>query len=274
MSEALTPQTFSILLSPQQSGELSPITDSRFVGAHDIKGCSVSTTVRDVRHGRYTDGISGESHAACAILLKFNFTNHLSKRIQKIKICLSFSASQPSPITSQSPINASVPELRLYEPSFGRSKATSLKITLDRCASASFGMDTGAKIGGDVSKTVEKEKSFSAWLSASQEATDTVSWYLSENAQEKQGIPSELNCAVVIRTDGVPFTASVKFTAGIRGTFGTFRGSKAAFVDEDYFLNRKSVMNVDDVGLLDDMGSEKFGDWIKSSANNSWIVQE
>jgi hypothetical protein len=270
MSAEECPQTFSILLEEQQSNELSPISDAKFVGSDEIRGCRISTTVSDVRYGKYADGITGEAHTACVVLLKFNFSNQLSRRIQKMSISLTFSPSQSSPTTAE---GRGVPELRLFEPSSGRSQTTRVIITLDTTADASLGFNPGGKIGGEISRSIEREKISYAWLSSSQVATHTVIWDLIENAQEKQGIPSELNCAVVIRTDGVPFTASVKFEAKVRGKFGKFRGSKVAFVDENFFLNRTSAID-GEVGLLDDMGSEKFGEWVKNKTSNSWMVVE
>jgi hypothetical protein len=273
MSAEEGPRTFSILLEPEQSVELSTVSDAKFVGAQDIGGCRVSTTVSDVRYGRYVDGIDGEARVACVIVLKFGFAGHWSKRIKKVKVSLCFSASQPASASSDGDASEdAVPELRLWEPSSGRSQTTSVRTTLAKSASASLGINSGTRIGGDLSRSIETEKIASASLTSVKETLNTVSWDLKENTQEKQGIPSELNCAVVIRTDEVQFTASVKFIAQIRGKYAWYRGTKTSLIDSSYLQNRQSPLSAEEVGLLNDMDSDKFTEWIKSKANNGWIV--
>jgi hypothetical protein len=48
----------------------------------------VSTTISDVRYGRYVDGIDSTTRVACVIVLKFSFARHFSKRIKNnIYVC-------------------------------------------------------------------------------------------------------------------------------------------------------------------------------------------
>lgn len=283
MSAEPFPQTFSILLSPPHSGELSPVSDASFISSDEIKGCRVSTTVSDVRYGHYTDGMArdegeavGERRTSCIVFLKFGFANNLSRRIKEIEISVSFLPVQAPPTISSgggSPGPSTVtPQVRLYEPSSGRSEATSVRITLERTATGTLGMNAGTTVGGGLSRSVETEGVFSAWLNSIQSGINAVIWSLEENSQQRRGVPPELNCAVVLRTDGMPFTASVQFEAKIRGTLGSYKGAKALLIDSSHLKKRQSALPPEEEDLLNNMDTDRFGEWVKTKAQNSWMV--
>jgi hypothetical protein len=267
------PHTFSVPLQQEKSGELSGVSDATFVGADDVGDFSVSTTISDVRYGEYTDGIDSTTRAACMIVLKFGFAQHFSKRIKKLSIKLSFSPEAQSPSQPIAPDGAAsekclVPELRLYEPSSGRGRSN----PVTRSFGQSAGISVGLGIGGGVHISSAREQTAAVRLDSIQESHDAVRWLLQENTCEKKGIPSELNCAVVLRTDSKPFVGSVKFTAQIRSVYWNYTGSKTSLIDSSHFRNRLSRLSEEKRDLLGEMGSDQFRAWVKENVSNDWIV--
>jgi hypothetical protein len=300
------PQTICVQLAAVKESELGFVRDASYVGSEKIRDSVVSITVTDTRNGRYP-GNRDVPRDACVILLKFGFASNFGKRIATMTITVAFSPAeepaaggQPSspipPIPSpprQIPGGATagaapaeeaeeeeqedeaatpVPEVRLYEPSSGQGKSTTATVSVEGSAQLSLGGGLGVGIGGKAHRATRTKQTAATTLQSMKEDHGVVVWRLDENQQAQDGIPSELNCAVVLRTGGQPFVASVQFRAKIESRHWSYSGRGEAFIASSHFRHRRSGLSVEEQGLLENMDSDDFLAWVRGKASNAWIV--
>jgi len=278
--EVSLPSTILVPLLAAQSGELSTIGNATFAGCHSLDSANdllVSTTISDVRYGHYYDAADGVERDACLVIVKFDFSQHFRKRIKHLTIQLSFSpvpTADPMPGSGAANLApGSGPEIRLYEPVFGRGQPSSATVAFETSAGISVGLGSTGVIKGDIHRSSEREHSASARLSSFQETTDTVCWRVQENRHEKDGIPPGLNCAVVLRANA-PFVGSVAFTAQVRSAFWKYTGRRTALIESKHFRNRTGGLSEAEHDLLRHMERDEFGDWVKEQTRNAWVVSE
>lgn len=209
----------------KEIGPDSSHANQRSFGRRGVRG-----NVVHLEHGTYAGG------PASLISMKFYFLHdgaESSGRFNKAEIRVSFDKILDEDIA---PEKASVPAVKHFSPSLIQGRPTQALVS----ERASVGLDAsvapavasvaglGASVGYSSTHTFDREYQVKIkgipWCSSShnKEVENTVIWKLTENAKQAEGIPLELNVALLVQHDGFPFEGTVEIKAWTKSNVRLF----------------------------------------------------
>jgi hypothetical protein len=265
------PATILVELELSESNLLGQVADAAHVDTKNLSRCEISTTINNIRYGTYTS--QGVPHEACVIFFCFEVGKQRKRaeRLKELEIQLSVfrAPGAPPPHAAEAGL-----EIRLREPERGRSKATTQVVNRRIGAGGEVGYQFAGVNGGFVREEQQEELYYTSVESTRRgTASRVLSFRLSENGMLKDGVPEVFECALVLRTDGIPFSISAEFEAMLDGSLFTKRKKAQVMIGESYVQRRLPSKGTDDACTgLDDMDSEKFKAWMKGQLHNQWMV--
>jgi hypothetical protein len=265
------PATILVELELGESNLLGQVADAKPVGTENLGRCEISTTINNIRYGTYTS--QGVPHEACVIFFCFEVGRQRTRaeRLKELEIQLEIfrAPGHPPPYAADACL-----EIRLREPERGRSKATKRDIRRQINAGAEVSCQVAGVNGGLAREEQQEELYYTSLESTRRDSTSRqLGFRLRENGMLKDGVPEVFECALVLRTDGIPFSISAEFEAMLQGSLFTKRKKTRVVIGESYVQRRLPSKGTDDICTgLDDMDSEKFKAWMKGQLHNQWMV--
>ena len=199
--------------------------NQREFGRRGVRG-----NIVHLEHGVYA------GRPASLIGIKFFFLHdgaESSGRFTKAEIKVAFDKILDEDIA---PVSASVPAVKLFCPVLIQGRPTQALIS----EKASVSLDAsvapavasiaglGASAGYSSTHTFEREYQVKIkgipWCSSShnKEVENMVVWNIIENAKQAEGIPSDLNVALLVQHDGFPFQGTVEIKATTKSNLRLF----------------------------------------------------
>ncbi|MCJ1358343.1 MAG: hypothetical protein MMC33_008342 [Icmadophila ericetorum] len=185
------------------------------------------------------------------------------QRIKELDIVLSvFRAQLP---------DVDIPTARGSAPTGNHPKALEIRFREPKRGRTASSIFKGVNSGYTTSK--EQDVSDCGSFESIPRNKRTVAFRLKENAMLKDGVPPTLNCAIVLRTDGIPFSIQAEFTA-ILPHLGSLFTKKAI---DKVLIWESSVQrghDSEDRAELKNMDSTIFMEWIKRHelVQNEWMI--
>lgn len=209
----------------KEIGPDSSHANQRNLGRRGVRG-----NVVHLEHGIYAD------RPASLISMKFFFLHdgaQSSGRFNKAEIRVSFDKILDEDIA---PATASVPAVKHFSPSLIQGRSTQAliseraSVSLDASVAPAVASvaSLGASAGYASTHTFDREYQVRItgipWCSSShnKEVENTVIWKLTENAKQAEGIPLELNVALLVQHDGFPFQGTVEIKAWTKSNMRLF----------------------------------------------------
>ena len=204
----------------RKSGHLGPpkeITSTSSNATHrglSIVRCGARSKVTHLQHG-----ICGGKPASLICFRLFFRFDSSSSRFTKTEVKVSFErqeSQEPASGPSELPLVAKFAPVhvrgRVTEAAISQKMSTSLDASIAPTAASIFGI--GPSIGYERVRDFKKEYSMEIkgipWPSGDEDVENMVIWKVAENARQADGIPNELNVAVVVQHDGKPFHGVVE----------------------------------------------------------------
>ena len=273
------PLTSTVELQLSNVNLFKVVADTRHIDTSALGRCEISTSISNIEYGSYSS--HGETHEACVVFFCFEMAGQRKsgQRIKELDIVLSvFRAQLPDvdiPTARGSAPTGNHPkalEIRFREPKRGRTASSHQRVSSKVNIGGQIGYQS---IGVNSGYTTSKEQDVSDCGSFESIPRNkrTVAFRLKENAMLKDGVPPTLNCAIVLRTDGIPFSIQAEFTA-ILPHLGSFFTKKAI---DKVLIEESSVQrghDSEDRAELKNMDSTIFMEWIKRHelVQNEWMI--
>jgi hypothetical protein len=265
------PATILVDLELGESNLLGEVADAKHVRTENLGRCEISTTINNIRYGTYIS--QGVPHEACVIFFCFEVGRQRTgaERLKELEIQLEIFRARgpPPPCAAEACL-----EIRLREPKRGRSKATKQDIKKQINMGAEVGCQF-ASVNGGLAREEQQEELYYTSLESTRRGSTSrqLGFRLSENGMLKDGVPEVFECALVLRTDGIPFSISAEFKAMLEGSLFRKSEKTRVLIGESYVQRRLPGKGTDDTCTgLDDMDSEKFKAWMKGQLDNQWMV--
>ena len=276
LTMAFTPITTRTELELENLNLLNSIADAQHVDTASLRKCEISTTINNIQYGTYT--AQDERHEACVIFFCFEIVGQQrsDQRIKELDITLSvFGAPSTAEHTTAPPSKGAVLEIRLRDPTRGQTMPSRQHVSSQLKVGGVAGYQfAGVNTGYSTSK--QQEVSNWALLESHLRNKRTVNFRLRENSMLKDGVPSPLECAVVLRTDRLSFSIGADFTASIPylGNILTKKATAKVLMGENLVRRKESTTSngrsVPDE--LQDMASDDFLKWMRANIRNEWIA--
>ena len=251
---------------PQQLG----VGNSQLVGTAELLKCTVATTIRDLRLGTFADGETKEKkHKAVVIVFEFEFLQDRrswkpGRRLESVKIDLGVYYGDDAAdgdwgklkIAGRYPISA-------------EGAGTPKQITHTAGVSLEPTILLGTSVGNG---TVGRESAYTLTqkekVASFQPGDESMHWKLGEEGVNEHGVPDRFAGAVLIRTDGVPYSLKIEFTAYALKRW--YKGKAAIEIDSPLLWVRQAREH----GEADwhDFDSAEFKEWVKGKTENTWAV--
>ncbi|KAL4869001.1 hypothetical protein BDV12DRAFT_168732 [Aspergillus spectabilis] len=262
-------------LEPLPSEQLG-IGDSELISTSQLRKCTVSTTVSDVRRGYFVDGRDpSKRHEASVVVLAFEFG---SQRRDSWKSWKSMShvtvKVNVDEVVDDGGNQANEDEADLLIAShYPRSaQGVDTSVSLTKGVTATLSPSANGFAVGSVSIGREKSYSASSAITLSSYAGGNLCrvWELSEDTVLKRGVPDAFCCAVLLRTGGRRFELQVEFIAEFASPIVKVRrgGEVVVPIPERYLAERQNWTH--EQVRWDDFDSDEFGKWIKAKTINDW----
>jgi hypothetical protein len=284
--------SFTLNLTPNKSQELGPIVETHALEAHRVGNCWIATTITDVQFGRFKGENDESSKEACVVYFRFTFGQMNHERIEEVTIRLTFKqggnaaagggrsglfgwwarrSARQQPTTTPSATSSLKIIHREPESWIGRTSTRAVVAEVTAGTSVDLApFQGGPSIGGNAgfSRNTSYGQGRSASLTTLCDSAAVLVCVLRENEIEKQGVPSDYRCAVVLKTDGVDFSGHVEFGARL-GKGLRLTAKKDSFMNSNIFRRRIARAENDRL-LLERMESEEFADNLKAKVVNGW----
>ena len=278
MSESpsgFNPIVLTTELEPASSSQLSLGNRTPLVPA-ELLNCIVTITVSDVRRGFFVDGKeSSKKHEGAVVVFEFEFSSQKRRswnplnRIDSVKIEISANEEEmegqendPAPDGDQ--------EIRILERYPISAKGAGSEKQVKKSVSLALEPSALGISGPSLSASRETESTEVRHVNLSSYANGSmcIIWKLEDKGETERGVPDVFAGAVLLHTDGLPFSLDIKFAAPVLGSL--YRGQTKVSVESKHLWERKGRDRWE--SDWSDFDSSEFQEWVKRKTKNGWAV--
>ncbi|KAF2089525.1 hypothetical protein K490DRAFT_63663 [Saccharata proteae CBS 121410] len=287
-----SPLSVEITLLPLEIGTYSlRAGDTDVVSVQPFRKTSITTKVTDFQHCYFVDGRTCQKHDVCVVFLQFQFNRqkqggHFNQRITDMTIAIRAErGGQARPLSRWAPTMDASPTYT-KNAAKGEQQQLVMKAVLPRVAlgapenrtvkhslGASLGPEGGGiSLGGaEMARETSYKVPYRSSFKTSIDEGGAAILDLRENKLHEAGVPEVVDCALVLQTDGLPFTLDLSLFgrtpfAGIRMT-----GSAELSIGQRYLWVRPWRGDAAKKGAdWRDIDSDEFVEWVKSKTENHW----
>ncbi|KAL2816581.1 hypothetical protein BDW59DRAFT_9310 [Aspergillus cavernicola] len=264
-------------LKPLSSEQLG-IGDSELVATSQLRKCTVSTIVRDVRRGYFVSGQDpSKQYEASVVVLQFEFGSQRRDSWQTWKsishVTVKVSVDEVVDEDEQDDQNEEDDVDLLIAAHYPRSaRGVDTSLSLTKGVTATLGPSANGFAVGSVS--IGREMSYSAssaiTLSSYSDGNMCRVWELNEDTTLKRGVPDAFDCAILLRTGGRRFELQVEFIAEFISPIMKMRrgGEVVVPIPERHLAERQNWTHGQ--ARWEDFDSDEFANWVKEKTTNTW----